>query len=103
MGEKLESPCDFVLEGVDMEWVMRRKCPEMEGKAEGSMLNAKVRNNEDSTVSASGGEAVQQGAEIRGQSSDETPESRCDFSSQDAGDELVMPQKCPEIGGKAEG
>jgi len=63
------------------------------------MLNAKVRNNENSTGSASGGEAVQQGAEIRGQSSDEIPESACDFVPQGVGGELLTPQDCPEFAG----
>ena len=50
------------------------------------------------TQSASGGEAVGERAEVRGQRSEETPESPCDFVAEDAGGKVVMARKCPEIG-----
>ena len=56
------------------------------------------------TLCASGGEAVQQRAEIRGQRSEKIPESRCEFSSEGADGELLMRLSCPELSrpGKAD-
>jgi hypothetical protein len=106
--EAPESVCDFVPQEADDELLTLRDCPEIDGKAEGLRLNAKVRNNEDSSRSASGGEAGEQRAEIRGQRPEKTPdpeapESACDFVPQEADDELLTLRDCPEIDGKAEG
>ena len=66
------------------------------------MLNAKVRDNEDCTVSAGGGwqpDVRQPRGEIRGRRSGEIPESGCDFVLHDADGESVMTHDCPEFGG----
>ena len=50
-----ESGCDFVLEDIGDELLMPPYCPEFAGgKAEGPMLNAIVRNDEDFAGTASG-------------------------------------------------
>jgi hypothetical protein len=67
------------------------------------LLKARLRP---APLSAFGGEAVAQRAEIRGQRSDEiseNPESACDFVPQDVGVELLTMGDCPEIDGKAKG
>ena len=100
--ETKESACDFVPQDVGGELLTPRDCPEMEGKAEGSMLNAKVRNNENSTGSASGEQAGEEMAEIRGQRSEEipkTPESCGDFVPQVTDAEWALRLECPEFAG----
>jgi hypothetical protein len=99
--ETPESRSGFVPQTAGGELHMPQDCPEIHwGKAKGSKLNAKVRNNEDFAGSASDGEAVQQRAEIRDQRSEkmtETPESSSGFIPQSTGDEGLMPRDCPEF------
>ena len=75
-------------------------------KAQGSRLNAQVRNDEDRTGSASGGQAAQQRAESRGQRSETNPESGLASSAETAdGEKVTNVEKpiCPPVARRNEG
>ena len=84
----------FESQSADGKLVMHQDCPEIEwGKA-------KVRDNEECTVSAGGGwqpDVRQTRREIRGRRSETIPESRCDLVLYGAGGKWLMRKECPKF------
>ena len=117
------SGSDFVSQGVGGELVMARSCPEFQrGKAEGSRLCVKVRNSDDPIVLAGGvGDNTVVGhrgnltpdldldlnhdlvLSVLARTKENPSKSGWSFVRQNTGDEWVMREDCPEIGGSEHG